>query len=204
MTATNVTREVLEAAAAEVGVRAEIEPLSQSGTRYRVKLYPVPPPEAYTKGGRRRAGERGDARWQRTSASAFGEDRRVHAVCWHGFRAFFRAVYRRDPGVTFRTAAATYKGSEHFEAVHPSTARRNIGSQFRPVTMAGACRCDHLGEAIRQGPSVTILKQKDLLACPHVIVVPEHYRADGRCRCDDATHGAMREWGYEWKDGRWT
>jgi hypothetical protein len=212
MTATGVTREVLEAAAAEVGVRAEIEPLSQSGTRHRVKLYPVPPPEAYTKGGRRRPGKRGDARWQRTSASAFNDDRRVNAVCWHGFRAFFRAVYRMEPHAIFRTAAATYKGAEHFEAIHPSTARRNIGSNFRPVNMGEACRCEAVGlhddgggaTSMRaRAASVTIMKQSDLLACPHCILVPEHYRADGTCRCRDATHGVMKEWGYTWKDGQW-
>ncbi len=42
-------------------------------------------------------------------------------------------------------------------------------------------------------------------ACPHFILVPDHYRADGTCRCDDATHSEMREWGYTWNDtdGRW-
>jgi hypothetical protein len=208
MTASNVTRAALLAAAEEVGVQADIEPLSASQRRFRVKLYPVPPAEAYTKGGRRRPGERGDARWQRTSASAFGpEDRRVHAVCWHGFRAFFRAVYRLEPGAIFRTAAATYKGAEHFERVHPETAYKNVGSRVYPRHMAEVCRCEDPGypspEDRLNGARVRVLKQSSIRACPHVILVPEHYRADGRCRCDDSTHGVMKEWGYTWQDGRW-
>lgn len=143
MTASNVTRETLEDAAAEVGIRVEVDTLSGSGRRHRVKAYPVVGTESYTAGGHRRKGEKGDARWQRTSAG-WGHvgERRVHAVCWHGFRAFFRAVYRREPNAIFRTAAATYKGSEHFEAVHPATAYRNIGCAFQPVSMAEACRCE--------------------------------------------------------------
>lgn len=42
------------------------------------------------------------------------------------------------------------------------------------------------------------IKQSDLAACPHLILVPEHYRADGSCRCDDPTHAEMKEWGYTW------
>ena len=40
-------------------------------------------------------------------------------------------------------------------------------------------------------------------ACPHFIFSPEHYRADGSCRCDDATHREMHDWGYVWKEGKW-
>jgi hypothetical protein len=39
--------------------------------------------------------------------------------------------------------------------------------------------------------------------CPHLIWVPEHYREDGTCRCDDPDHAVMASWGYEWKDGAW-
>lgn len=40
--------------------------------------------------------------------------------------------------------------------------------------------------------------------CPHVIFSPEHYRADGRCRCDDPHH-RMDRWGYRWdiRQRRW-
>ena len=51
--------------------------------------------------------------------------------------------------------------------------------------------------------SIRLLKQSDLLRCPHVILMPEHYRLSGQCRCDDRTHVEMREWGYKWKRGAW-
>ncbi len=39
--------------------------------------------------------------------------------------------------------------------------------------------------------------------CPYHIFIPEHYRPDGRCRCDDPMHQEMREWGYEWAGEKW-
>ena len=38
---------------------------------------------------------------------------------------------------------------------------------------------------------VTVLNQSDLLKCPFVILMPEHYRRDGSCRCNDPEHTAM-------------
>jgi hypothetical protein len=51
-------------------------------------------------------------------------------------------------------------------------------------------------------PVVRILKQTDILKCPHVILMPEHYREDGSCKCDDAVERArmIKEWGYKKKD----
>lgn len=51
------------------------------------------------------------------------------------------------------------------------------------------------------GPRV--LSHADVLACPHLILSPEHYRDDGTCRCDDASHAQMASWGYRWAGGRW-
>lgn len=48
------------------------------------------------------------------------------------------------------------------------------------------------------------IKQSDLRRCPHFIMVAEHYRDNGSCRCDDATHREMREWGYKWRNGKWS
>jgi len=36
------------------------------------------------------------------------------------------------------------------------------------------------------------------MACPHIIMVPEHYRDDGTCRCNDRKHLVMKSWGYKW------
>lgn len=42
--------------------------------------------------------------------------------------------------------------------------------------------------------------------CPHTIMVPEHYREDLTCRCDDFGHTEMEEWGYTWNvnESAWT
>lgn len=50
--------------------------------------------------------------------------------------------------------------------------------------------------------NVRLIKQSDIGKCPHVIMVPTHYREDGTCKCDDPIEQAMmiREWGYSKKD----
>lgn len=51
--------------------------------------------------------------------------------------------------------------------------------------------------------NVREIKQSDLLACPFAILVPEHYRDDGSCKCNDPKHreGVMiSEWGYSHAD----
>ena len=50
---------------------------------------------------------------------------------------------------------------------------------------------------------VRIMKHADILACPHVILVPYHYRQDGTCRCSDPSHVEMSEWGYTWDGKSW-
>lgn len=50
---------------------------------------------------------------------------------------------------------------------------------------------------------VRTLPSSALKACPHVIFMPEHYRADNTCRCDDADHTEMAEWGYRWNGYLW-
>lgn len=46
--------------------------------------------------------------------------------------------------------------------------------------------------------SVRVIKQSDIGKCPHVIFVPEHYRDDGTCKCNDPAATEMKEWGYRW------
>lgn len=50
---------------------------------------------------------------------------------------------------------------------------------------------------------VRTIKQSDIARCPHVIIMAEHYREDGTCKCNDKNETVMREWGYKWKDGQW-
>ncbi len=50
--------------------------------------------------------------------------------------------------------------------------------------------------------NVRDIRQEDIVACPHVIMVPEHYRDNGSCKCNDPEERAMmiREWEYTEKD----
>jgi hypothetical protein len=50
--------------------------------------------------------------------------------------------------------------------------------------------------------NVRMIKQSDMVKCPHCIMVPEHYRQDGTCKCDDPAEQAMmiKKWGYKKKD----
>jgi|TARA_Y100000310_G_scaffold282040_1_gene302991 hypothetical protein len=50
---------------------------------------------------------------------------------------------------------------------------------------------------------IVIMRHSDIRKCPHVIMVPEHYNNDGTCRCNDADHQDMKEWGYEWDGKSW-
>lgn len=45
---------------------------------------------------------------------------------------------------------------------------------------------------------IRMIPQSAMLACPHAIMLPEHYRDDNSCMCDDATHRAkmIAEWEY--------
>ena len=72
--------------------------------------------------------------------------RRVNAVCWHGFRDFFRTLFEYTPDAVIKTALATYDGPEGFEATYPSTGEGNIGSMFEPMAMADACLCVDSGD----------------------------------------------------------
>ena len=49
---------------------------------------------------------------------------------------------------------------------------------------------------------VWLMRQADMLKCKFAIMVPEHYRKDGSCKCNDAEHRKMMiaEWDYDEKD----
>lgn len=51
--------------------------------------------------------------------------------------------------------------------------------------------------------NVRMLNQSDIRRCPHCMFVPDHYRADGSCRCDEKDYPEMEEWGYEWDGNSW-
>lgn len=47
------------------------------------------------------------------------------------------------------------------------------------------------------------IKQSDMLKCPHCIMMQQHYRSDGSCKCSDPNETVMAEWGYEWNGSVW-
>jgi len=50
--------------------------------------------------------------------------------------------------------------------------------------------------------NVRLIKQSDIAACPHCIIVASHYRADGSCKCNDPDEKIMKEWGYRWSKAK--
>ena len=144
-------------------------------------------------------------KYQRTSSSGFNPDRRVAAVCWHGHRDFMRAIFERDPNARIKTAWADYKGAENFERDFPETGYRNVGSMMYPAFAKDICTCSWGEYGVDSGiggtHSVT-MQQSMLQACPHFIIAPEHYRANGTCKCNDPYDQNMKEWGYTWSVDR--
>jgi hypothetical protein len=78
---------------------------------------------------------------QRRSASYFSGQRRINAVCWHGYRDALIEVFNINPDAKVRTAMAKYLGRDSFYEEFPSTGRKNIGSLMYPVTMPETCDC---------------------------------------------------------------
>lgn len=49
---------------------------------------------------------------------------------------------------------------------------------------------------------VRMIKQSDVGRCPFYILVADHYREDGSCKCNDLKYrkSVMSKWGYTKKD----
>jgi len=97
---TTLTPEKLEDIAA--GFRLRIHNIRKDGRAWRFTLKTVGP-----KHPRRRIGING-----RTIPGA---------VCWHGHRDFFRALYYHDMEAIIKTTLAKYEGAEHFEYTYPES-----------------------------------------------------------------------------------
>lgn len=121
MIAKNVTRQDLQTAAKNVDVR--IENYRPVGRRHQFVLR-----------------LNSSHAWQRYSHTG----RRVAAVCWHGHRDFFRALFLLAPLAVVTTCrnGKTRYDSETFEDVFPETGNGNIGSMFEPCAYRDACKCE--------------------------------------------------------------
>jgi hypothetical protein len=91
------------------------------------------------------------------------------------------ALYRDTPG-TNPTAMGIMRKMHGIERVENTVT-------FGTLTEAGLTDVRHI-------------KQSAMLACPHAIMMPTHYREDSSCKCDDAIERRMmiKEWGYKAKD----
>ncbi len=140
MIASKVSESTLRTAASEIGVSVEIKKLNMRGDRFQVKVNPDRAHDIVSYGPR--GAKKTRRKYQRTRVNAgvyYREDAKVHAVCWHGFRDYFRACFRLEPNAVFATAYDTWNGSEDFENRHRASATRNIGSQMYPKCAADAC-----------------------------------------------------------------
>jgi len=121
MIASHVTPEDLATAARALDVR--LENLRPLGRRYQFTLR-LNPSKAY-----QRRGHSG---------------RRVGAVCWHGHRDFFRALFAVNPAAEIRSrwvAGRIHYTSHNFEDTYRDTGSVNIGSQACPLAYQDACVC---------------------------------------------------------------
>ena len=123
MQVSNTTEKALRDALTAIAPNgtADIESLNPKGSRFRVKLGVANSREKY--GRRSHSG------------------RRVAALCWHGFRDYFIALFDESPDAVVRTAQATYKGRDGFEASFEATGCVNIGSMAQPMPYFEACDC---------------------------------------------------------------
>jgi hypothetical protein len=132
----NVQFEQVQKAAEKVGVRViEWRPVSRAGRgAYRFRL-----------------GLGAERDYQRLSASTGrgpnGAGHRIAAVCWHGHRDFYRALFRIAPEARVQTTLTRgferghrYYTAENFERVYQET-DRNIGSLMSPMAFSEACTC---------------------------------------------------------------
>jgi len=179
----------------------DLQYIDKHGSGFRVKLSVLS-----TKDGQR---------YYRTSASGFHPNRKVAALCWHGFRHVMRNWFLINADTVIITAQARYNGSVHFELIHDDTGNKNIGSQAYPIAFRDACNCDSLDSAPihfadfhhvngqTYETNVRYISQNSIKKCPHFIMMPEHYRPDETCKCDDKNETVMIDWGYVWGGSSW-
>jgi len=106
----------------------EIEYNSISGNCYRVKLIKKKESKNYQRKG--------------FYNNKNGTPRKVHAICWHGYRDFLIELYKIYSDLRVFTAQITYNNKEDFELKYPDTANINIGSMVQPLNYDDACFCN--------------------------------------------------------------
>lgn len=116
------TEEALLQAAEECGFIVSLEYLNPSrngGSTFNVSLRPGPDTV------------------QRTANPLTG--RRINAVCWHGFRDFYRALFSLTPNAGIRSMLASWDGVEDFESSYRQTGHRQVGPRIYPYSIVDKC-----------------------------------------------------------------
>jgi hypothetical protein len=142
----------IEQAALNVGVR--LYNFRSSGKGYAFQLHPgdKDQPGVSEATGRKlwTAKYARKSQWSEISASGREYCRTISsAICWHGHRDFFRALYALAPEARIKTAFTTYKNAEHFEESYRDTyyGKSSIGGAYRcgfvsrVLPYADACGC---------------------------------------------------------------
>lgn len=121
---------------------------------------------------------------------------------WDEWGEFLIALFNRDPAMVAGRASKPGKstwGYDGRDEFYDKTAEMFARHQ-RWEQLTGQHRKGHTAPwlATRPRAAVTTMRQSDILACPHFIIDPSHYREDGSCKCDDPTEQArmIKEWGY--------
>ncbi len=138
-----ITKSTLRRVADEVDIGMAYEPYRPLSGGIRVRFVPDRDPTY--------KGQHGHYRYQRRSASPFNTERKIFALCWHGYREALRKLFELAPNAKVYTALArranisSYTAS-NFEKVFPDTGYVNIGSQMMPVQAREACFCSETGD----------------------------------------------------------
>jgi hypothetical protein len=213
MLSRGITLDQVRAAAIKVHAEPEnVQHVGRDGLRFVIR------PVAWTGKGRKG----GNQPYVRKGFSRLssGERRTTNAICWHGHREFFRELFKLAPEGKVQTASLRGFGkgerwytAENFERLFGKT-DRNVGSMMDPMRFSEACWCHEQGResGVQFGTlrpdgvltEVRTITHAAIKACPFYILVPSHYREDGRCKCDDPQERArmIAEWEYTEEDFR--
>lgn len=122
MTAAHTTVEELRAVASKVGVM--VDHVRPQGRRIAFVLRLLP-----------------ERKYQRVGNAG----RKVAAVCWHGHRDFFRALFALNSAAEIRShwvGGDIHYTAENFERTYQDTGHANIGSMYQPLAYRDACECE--------------------------------------------------------------
>ena len=110
----------------------------------------------------------------------------------------------------WKAATLRHNDGNLLKSIEINSKRFNISEQLTHIFENTAKLFDQTEHEVKCGTlhpdgtvtNIRMIKQSDMLKCPHCIVMPDHYREDGTCKCDDPVEQAMmiKEWGYKSKD----